>query len=1064
MQTTSLPDRSCQTDALLCPLVPARSLARRYRHLARTTWDIEFLTKPEWVAWLDDQITASVPAPGEALVDYVRNRVEQIKSGNSTPQPQPQSRPQPVQAPQPAYSVLPPAAPATMNGTNGHDEFSEMLDLTSYAHDDSAANGFGVDGFSSSSAGAPLSAASAYPSSTQHHRLYSTFSPSPSPIPSYSGAIAPFSQPPPNVYSGAITPFTPGGATTTPYSSTLALQGQLINEERQRSQAAAAAQQQQQAGGYLQPTSSQSFFDPSAFHQQPQQVAPQTITPSFLSGAPTPVASTSSVKSKKPSSSGRASSPATASGATTKRSRTASPPSSSSYDPSHWTSISTTLRPYLSSKRLQGSPTATAGHIIKALAQLNHTDRASTLSPWGDASDVPPEGRAEVLTSLVKYAEAEFWDAWVAHGAKTSGAKGKEKENGKVKSDGLEILQRWLEGAARGYAAKSKEEEGKAEGEKEKKKEKERERKRRELEQGTLALVLQVLTKLPVTLDHLIAYPSVPKLVKRISDRASDGAVKAAATQSFAKWSKLQEKARAAQAKNGSSSSASTSTSSTSAKRKSDEKDGPVKKLKPTTEQTKKPVLPVAAKLALPSFAKKKAADAPPPASVSPFAAAMSGLKKKETPAPPPPPPPLTTVQAALNTETQRKAALANAAIQAQAQDATGGAEKVKKMGKNGKPKKSVRWRPDEELVAIREIEKAIYEDDENSSGSGARVFAEGEDAEANFRDMNLQEGQTLTMHLDMEDEMDEEIDYYEPIPVIIPDNEDFASFRQEPVSREATLQAEREASIMAVDVESTSAPPSPGEPPEYTPAEPDPATATMQLSAALAADDAFQQTIEMAQAAAPPSSVFAQNEDLTSLLGELASGGLASTLAALQPLTPTHSGAPPPTPLIDEATRAQLRNFRPDEVEAIIRQDPRFAGLTLEQLGMAPSPAAMHGAPPPPAHDQYQGYVPPAQQDNYHAGGVYGQPWQPPATAPYHPPAQTASWPPQPNYATPVAPNPSAYNGYVPPANPGAAGPPQLQTSHVHNAGWRNKVACRFFKSPRGCDRGELCAFRHDL
>ncbi|GAA5906814.1 hypothetical protein JCM6882_006837 [Rhodosporidiobolus microsporus] len=1042
------------------------ALPDRYRHLARTDWDVEFLSKPEWVAWLDDQIRAAVPAPGQPLVDYVRIRVEQLK-GEPQPQPQPQ--------PQQAYSAPPPpsaaaAAAVAMNGSNGQDEFTDLLDLTSYAHDDSSTNGFGVDGFSTTSvasSSAPSAAAGAHP----HHHLYgAAFSPSPSPIPSYAGAIAPFSQPAQAVYAGPITPFTPGGAAAAAhgqaqgYSSTLQLQGQLISEERQRSQ------QQQQHGVYLQPAAAQAFFDPRAFqqpqqqqYQQQQQQAAQTITPSVLTGAP--VASTSSAKPKKVA---RAASPANSSSSSApKRSRTASPPSSSSYDPSHWTSISSTLRPYLSSKRIQSSPLATAAFVLKRLGEMNQTDRGSTLSPWGDASDVPPEGRAEVLTALVKYAKDEFWDAWVEQGAGGgSGGKGKEKDKdagaAKGRSDGVEVLQRWLEGAGRGFASSAaKEKDGKdvKEGKdaKDAKKERERERKRRELEQASLALVLQVLGKLPVSLDHLMAYPSVPKLVKRISDRASEGAVKAAATQVFGKWSKLQEKARAAQAKNGASTS---SSSSASAKRKAEEKDGPAKKLKPTTDQTKKPTptLPIAAKPVLPSFSKKKAPDAPTVAA-SPFAAAMSGLKKKDVPPPPPPPPPMTASQTAINAENAKRAAVANAAAQKEEQVAQ--ERKEASVGKNGKKKKSVRWKPDEELVAVREIEKAIYEDDENSERSGARVFAEGEDAEANFRDMNLQEGQTLHMHLDLDVEMDEEIDYYEPVSVEIPDTEDFAMFRQEPVSREAALQAEREASAMAVDPTSTP-PESPGEPPEYAPEQPDPPTATMQLAAALAADEAVMQTIEMAQAAAPPASVFAQNDTLSSLLGELASGGLAGTLASLQPLTPAVSGAAPPTPVVSEETRAALRNYRPEQVEAIIRSNPaQFGGLTLEQLGMAPSPAGMHGAPPPPAQHYPQGYP---DQGAYNPAAPYGQPWQPPPSAPYVPPSQQApSWPPQPNYAATAAHNPAAYNGYVPPANPGAAGPVQVETSRVHNAGWRNKVPCRFFKSPRGCDRGELCAFRHD-
>lgn len=93
---------------------------------------------------------------------------------------------------------------------------------------------------------------------------------------------------------------------------------------------------------------------------------------------------------------------------------------------------------------------------------------------------------------------------------------------------------------------------------------------------------------------------------------------------------------------------------------------------------------------------------------------------------------------------------------------------------KGGGSKKSVRWAPDEELVKVREIEnrytllaEASRQGEPGPDGVDAdtvldvAVAIEDEDPEMR-KAMNQQEGMTLTMHL--ERDMEEEIDWYEPI------------------------------------------------------------------------------------------------------------------------------------------------------------------------------------------------------------------------------------------------------------------------------------------------------------
>lgn len=354
----------------------------------------------------------------------------------------------------------------------------------------------------------------------------------PSPLATYPGAVAPFSQ----VYSSHLSPFSPNGAfppsastsssgspaypssfsAGVPPATTLAVQAAIHHQQRAV----------QQHPGFLDPRQQAELLQA---HQG--GVAPATITPSQVqhnsfSAASTPSTSTSASppppppvassskaggKSTKSSSSSTSLLPTKkANGGAVRPRHTPSaspaPPSAVAstvrkyeYNPDEWNQILPSVRSLLSAKRLQASPLATAPKLLKDLRFFSHETRSD--SPWGDTSDVPPEGRAEVLHCLLKYARDEFWHVFLevvqdkpataATASSSSSTKGKGKEDADepqqlagIKSDALDLLQSWLEGASKAVVREKATAGGAATSGKD--------RKRKELEQATLALVLQV--------------------------------------------------------------------------------------------------------------------------------------------------------------------------------------------------------------------------------------------------------------------------------------------------------------------------------------------------------------------------------------------------------------------------------------------------------------------------------------------------------------------------------------------------------------------------------------------
>ncbi|BGP06954.1 hypothetical protein JCM10049v2_002784 [Rhodotorula toruloides] len=833
----------------------------------------------------------------------------------------------------------------------------------------------------------------------------------PSPLATYTGAVAPFSQLP---FSSSIMPFGSSASYGTAQPGSSAAGSSLAMQ--------AAIHQQQRSA----------FLNPRSVELSAQQ-APVTITPTALTAsqrlasasasssasstpppAPPPrktasssssAAATSSAATKK----ARAASPAvsvSASSSAAKKARdpsraTASPAPSSTRsaaspdaDPvALWLQALPGIRSHLTQRRLTSSPLSSAQKLVGLLSEFSHTDRSSSASRWGDASDVPPEGRAEVLTALIRYAKDEFWKAWVEVGkvdAANAKGKGKEKDGGSqaIVSDGLELLQVWLDGASKAFV---KDKDGA--------KEKERDRKRKELEQASLALVLQVLAKLPVTIKHLMAYSSIPRRAKRVSDKASDGAaVKAAASHLVHKWTKLQESAN-------SSSNGANGSSSAAPKRKSETNENPAKKVKTTTSTAsaastvKKPApAPTPVAKALPSF--KKAAPKPD----DPLARALANLKAAKT-------------SSAGTASSGAQATLAKLVGNAKGKKEEGGAASTA-GGEPKKEKKSVRWKPDEELCMYKEIE-----------AREAATEAVGGDFHGM---MEQQEGMTLHMHYETIDEMEEELDWYEPRELVLPDDEAFAGLFDPKRTPEVEVQEAREASLMAVD-DTTTPPDSPGEAPEET-TTPDEEIRKIQLHEDLSRDDTVLLTIKGAQEAPR---ALASDEQISDLLGQLTANGLAQQLESVQGVLsaqanphqpPFGAGAPQPsTQQIDENTLAMLRTYPPEQVVNLVRVNPLLQGIDLHALGiLVPSPG--YGAPPhvqgyAPVSHTYDGYVPPA---SYHV-------------------------PPPIGGADP-------YSGYRPPGglpdfvpNPHARGSGGGQKGGLLSAGSKKDVQCKFFRTRNG-------------
>ncbi|KAF8603533.1 hypothetical protein BDV93DRAFT_164642 [Ceratobasidium sp. AG-I] len=114
------------------------------------------------------------------------------------------------------------------------------------------------------------------------------------------------------------------------------------------------------------------------------------------------------------------------------------------------------------------------------------------------------------------------------------------------------------------------------------------------------------------------------------------------------------------------------------------------------------------------------------------------------------------------------------------------------------KPRRKVRFKPEEQLVEVRWIEKAIYDDDEDAFG-----------AHHSLRDLDRDEG--AAMH--KQRVFEELIDWSEPMVLLLPDSQ-LGDRGQE--SEEAGTQAEREKTALLAHYLAGAIPPSPAEIPAH--------------------------------------------------------------------------------------------------------------------------------------------------------------------------------------------------------------------------------------------------------
>ncbi|KAG9092564.1 hypothetical protein FS749_015621 [Ceratobasidium sp. UAMH 11750] len=126
------------------------------------------------------------------------------------------------------------------------------------------------------------------------------------------------------------------------------------------------------------------------------------------------------------------------------------------------------------------------------------------------------------------------------------------------------------------------------------------------------------------------------------------------------------------------------------------------------------------------------------------------------------------------------------------------------------KKRKRVTFKPEEHLVEVRWIEKAIYDGDEDTPG-----------AHHNLRDLDRDEGAAMHKHLIFE----ELIDWSEPMALFLPDSQ-LAERGKE--SQEAATQAEREKTALLAHYLPGETPPSPAELPASHPIGDDAQTKTM--------------------------------------------------------------------------------------------------------------------------------------------------------------------------------------------------------------------------------------------
>ncbi|EAU80599.2 hypothetical protein CC1G_11399 [Coprinopsis cinerea okayama7 len=265
-------------------------------------------------------------------------------------------------------------------------------------------------------------------------------------------------------------------------------------------------------------------------------------------------------------------------------------------------------------------------------------------------------------------------------------------------------------------------------------------------------------------------------------------------------------------------------------------------------------------------------------------------------------------------------------------------------IGKNGKPKKVVKWAPDEQLEAIRWIERAVYDDDPLHGTRTAH----------NFRDLDRGEGAAL--HTAVFEEL---VDWSEPQPLELEPDVDHPRGLQ---SEEAAIQEKREqTALSALYMSAALIPETPGEPASVLSEEEVDANVT-HMTAGPVNDSEFwvqevgymqhQATVPSATSVTPTPGATANNPNVALLIQQLAMGG-----NALEQQTAT----------INSAVAAMPS----DQLAHLLSQLQGNAGMTT-QYGQAPygddqNPAwsATPNHFPPPA-EYGQGYHDDSEQGRH--------------------------------------------------------------------------------------------------
>ncbi|SCZ97959.1 BZ3500_MvSof-1268-A1-R1_Chr7-3g09651 [Microbotryum saponariae] len=674
------------------------------------------------------------------------------------------------------------------------------------------------------------------------------------------------------------------------------------------------------------------------------------------------------------------------------------------------------LRDVLANLRTTKTPLVLANRLAKGLSHFSFGNASRQLSPWGDQSVIPPSDRLTILTQMLQNGTKEFWNAFAA-----------------VPGDeGIKTIKVWFWGASLSCTSVAKKgEEGKMEVESSKDQGKELE--------GTLVPILKALNKLPLTINHLKTY-ELGKRVRRVDRGSKNKEAVKLARELVNKWQELASSIADSKDEASTKKAASAAT-----KRKtpdsSSEGESPVKKLKTVTEGK---TVAAEAKKHVPGAATTNTKKAPTSAATpvpikkapvvvaNPLQKMLAQMKfdKKRTSEPP---------SASAAAPTPSTASGTMAATISLAADKIPSELRSTLNPLKLRNKKKVHWPlNDVDLNHIRIIENCL--DGQRPRKGMGEAGAEDEDSgfESLVRDMNEREGAVMTQGAAME----EEIAWYEPLFIEVPDTAEFSSYHIVVESEEAVFQAQRETgrpeylfdeSNPEAQMESPAEPQS-----DATAGEDEPETKEMTFSSEMTSDPFVMQAIANAQSLNTPTQGYLQEDQLQSLLGNLVSmqehhhqQPHQLQQHVHQPHTGLSNGLEQ-TGVFDEQALAKLRAFDPALLQSIVNQHPQELGMLANELSQrATFPVQLEPTPPlPPSMFSWQQQ----QQQSLMSQA----------------PQLTLS---------------DQYNGYVPPGGSSIDMQASKMKGKKAGKGAKGKVTkCRFFNTPRGCDMGTKCRFKHEF